>query len=96
MASLARPCSHAERWSVRTDQPATAEIVDPDLHDVSAPQLAVDRQIEQRSVSDPSLPVKTEADGPDVLRFERRFAPSFRPAFHGFRSLSLDRIRNVP
>jgi hypothetical protein len=53
------------------DQPATDEIADPDLHDVAAAQFAVDRQIEQRSVSDPSLPVKPEADGPDLLGFER-------------------------
>ncbi len=37
------------------DLPATDEIADPDLHDVAAAQFAVDRQIEQRSVSDPSL-----------------------------------------
>jgi hypothetical protein len=39
---------------------------------VAAAQFAVDRQIEYHSVSDPSLPVKSEADGLDVLRSERQ------------------------
>ena len=50
---------------------ATDEVADPDLDDVAAAQLAVDREVEHRSVSDPSLAVEPEADGPDLLRFER-------------------------
>jgi hypothetical protein len=53
------------------DPPATDEVADPDFDDVAATQLAVDREVEHRSVSDPSLAVEPEADGPDLLRFER-------------------------
>jgi hypothetical protein len=50
---------------------ATAdEVRNPDFDQVAAAQLTIDCQIEQGSVSDPSLAVKPEADGPDLLRFE--------------------------
>jgi hypothetical protein len=52
--------------------PTTAdEVADPNLDDVTAAQLAVDREVKHGAVSDPSLAVKPEADGPDLLRFER-------------------------
>jgi hypothetical protein len=53
------------------DPAATDDVANPDFDQVAAAQLAIDRQIEQGSVSDPSLPVKPKADGPDLLRFER-------------------------
>jgi hypothetical protein len=52
------------------DPPATDEVANSDLHDVTAAQLAVDREVEHRSISDPLLLVQPEADGPDLLRFE--------------------------
>jgi hypothetical protein len=40
--------------------------LDPDH--VGAPQLAIDRQVEQRAVTQSTMLVKEEADGPNLLR----------------------------
>jgi len=53
------------------DGPPTSDIADPDLHKIAAPQLAVDRQVEQRPIAQPPVLVEVESDGPDVARFER-------------------------
>jgi hypothetical protein len=65
------PANPAASGVPGADSVATGEGADPDLDDVAAAQPTVDRQIEHRSVSDPSLTVEPEADGPDLLRFER-------------------------
>jgi hypothetical protein len=71
------------------DPPATDEVADPDFDDVAATQLAVDREVEHRSVSDPSLAVEPEADGPDLLRFQRALRaelPTFVPRLSVFKA----------
>jgi len=62
---------------------APDEIADLHFDDVAAPQLAVDRQIEHRTVTHPALMIQPEPDSPDLLRLQRSLAPIFRPAFHG-------------
>jgi hypothetical protein len=66
---------------------AAAEIADPDLNHVTTSELTVDGEVEECSVSQPCFPLEPEPDGPNLLRFEGRLAPGFRPAFHGRRFL---------
>jgi hypothetical protein len=55
--------------------PATAdEIADLDFNYVASPELTVDREIEHRAVSKPSLSIQPEPDGPDLLWLQRAFA----------------------
>ncbi|AEH89508.1 hypothetical protein Mesop_5090 [Mesorhizobium opportunistum WSM2075] len=44
-----------------------------DLDEVATAQLAVDRQIEERSVSQTPLPIEKEANRPYLSRFQRAF-----------------------
>lgn len=41
----------------RPHPPATDQLADPDLHDVAAAQLAVDREVEERAVAEAPFPV---------------------------------------
>jgi hypothetical protein len=59
-----------------------ADVVDAKLHEVTAPQLAVDREIEQREIACSSLQLQPNADGPDLFRFQRALLvdePAFVP-----------------
>ncbi|VXC61504.1 hypothetical protein SPHINGOAX6_30130 [Sphingomonas sp. AX6] len=47
------------------------ETADPQLHEVAAPQLAIDGKVKQRAISQPLLSIKKEADRPDLLLRER-------------------------
>jgi hypothetical protein len=47
--------------------------IEPNCNDVTATQLAVDRQIEHRTVTHPALMIQPEPDSPDLLRFQRAF-----------------------
>jgi hypothetical protein len=58
------------------------EVADPDLHEIAASQLAVDRQVEKRSVGEAALPFQEEATGPDLLLRQR--------------SLRADRLARIP
>jgi hypothetical protein len=62
------------------------DIANPDLDEVTAANLAVDRQIEQGSVPNALLAIKEEADRPDLLLMNGRFVPTFLPAFQAARS----------
>lgn len=49
--------------------PSTAdEVTYPDADQVASSKLAVDSEVEQGSITQPSLPVEPEADSPDLLR----------------------------
>ena len=61
-------------------------IANPDLDEVTAAKLAVDREIEQGSVPDASLAVKEEADRPNLFWVNGRLVPTFFPAFQAARS----------
>ncbi|ESY81143.1 hypothetical protein X739_28460 [Mesorhizobium sp. LNHC220B00] len=62
---------HDDRAS--PDLRADHDITDSDLYQVAAPKLAVDRQIEQCTVSETSFAIEEEADGPDLLLCKRAF-----------------------
>lgn len=47
------------------------EVADLELHQIAAPQLAVDREVEQGSVAQPLLAIKEEPDRPNLLLRER-------------------------
>lgn len=47
------------------------EVADLKLHQIAAPQPAVDRQVEQRTVAEPLLAIKEEPDRPNLLLGER-------------------------
>lgn len=46
------------------------DVADANLHHVTTAQFAVDSEIEQSAISEPSMLIEKEADGPDVLWFE--------------------------
>jgi hypothetical protein len=48
---------------------AAHHIADFDLHKVTAAQLAVDRKIEQRAISQTFMFIEEDADGPNVASF---------------------------
>jgi hypothetical protein len=43
------------------------ETANPQLHEVTAPQLAIDGKVEQRTISQPFLSIQKEADRLDLL-----------------------------
>lgn len=53
------------------------KVADFDLDEIAAAQLAIDRQIEERSVSQTSLPIEKEAYRPYLSRFQRAFRSDF-------------------
>jgi hypothetical protein len=50
------------------DLPASNQVTDFDTYHVAATQLAIDRQVEQRPIAQPTMLVKEKADGPDLPR----------------------------
>src|SRR5271170_5578249 len=50
---------------------SAAYIVDPEPHEIAAPQLAIDGEIEQGEVASPPLKLEPDADGPDLLGLQR-------------------------
>jgi hypothetical protein len=64
------------------------KIADLDLHEVAASQLAVDRQVEQRPVSEARFPIQEKADSPNLFLRQWSFGADRlariprRPALH--------------
>jgi hypothetical protein len=54
-----------------TDASAGNYITNPHLDHITAAQLAVDGEVEQRSVAQSSMLVEPEANGPDLLLLQR-------------------------
>jgi hypothetical protein len=50
---------------------AEDKITDPDLHHIATAQLAVDGEIEQRSIPQAAMLIKEEANSPNLSRLER-------------------------
>ena len=53
------------------DLPSQYQITNPDLDHVATAELAVDRQVEQRPVTQAPVLVKEEADSPNLSRLQR-------------------------
>ena len=67
-----RPARLLLRDSGSRSHPAAAdEFSDPDFHHVTASQLAVDGQVEQRTVAETPFSIEPEPDSPNPLWLER-------------------------
>ena len=53
------------------------DITNPELDEITATQLAVDREVEQCSIAQALVFVEVKANGPDVARTERAFGALF-------------------
>lgn len=67
---------------------------DADLDDIATAQLAIDREVEERSVPMPVL-VQPKSKSPNLLPFRVRSALRTRPSFQGGVRQTLD-LRRVP
>jgi hypothetical protein len=54
----------------RSQRSTCHQVADLDLHQITAPQFAVDRKIEQRPVSKSVLAIEMKANGPDLTWFQ--------------------------
>ena len=61
----------------RSNLAAADNVADFDFDDIAAAKLAVDRQIEHRSVAQSSLIIQPEPDRPDLLRLQHALGPNF-------------------
>ena len=55
----------------RSDLPAADNVADLHLYQVAPPQFAVDRQVEQRPISQAAALIEVKSDLPYLLRFQR-------------------------
>jgi len=60
----------------RSDLPAADKVANLHLHQVAAPELAVDRQIEQRSISQPATLIEVNRISQICFGFKARFVPT--------------------
>ena len=79
-------CDWATCFLLHHDRPrsylaAAHKVANFHLHQVTAPQLAIDRQVEQRSISQATPLVEAEADLQICFGLSAGFAPTVRPAF---------------
>ena len=79
------------------DMATANEITDPNFHHIATAQLAVDGQVEQRSITWLSFPIKPKAYSPHLLWLQcalgtERAAPRSTPATHE----RLGHLLNVP
>jgi hypothetical protein len=59
-----------------TDSGIHDQLADLQSDEITAPGLAVDRQVEHREIADPLLALKMQVDGPDLLGLEGRLWPN--------------------
>jgi hypothetical protein len=55
----------------RSDLPAADKVADLHPHQIAAPEFAIDRQVEQRPISQAAALIEVKSDLPDLLRFQR-------------------------
>jgi hypothetical protein len=70
---------HGTRSNIWTDD----QSADLDFHEIAPAQLAVDRQIEQRLISQPTFPIKEKADRPYLPRLEYTFRANLSAGIPG-------------
>jgi len=71
-------------------------IADLHLYQVAASKFAVDRQVEQRPISQAAALIEVEPDFPYLLRFQRtRFAPTVLPAFQTCRLSAAGAVSDI-
>ena len=57
----------------RGDPITVGNIAHPELHEIAAPELTIDGQVEQRELPNSFSQLQSDADGPNVLEFEGAF-----------------------
>ena len=62
-----------QKHSPRCDASALADIADSQSHEIAPPELAVDREIEERKFTSFALQLKPNPYCPDLALLERRF-----------------------
>ena len=56
-----------------------SDVADAQADEIASAKLAVDGQVEHGEVTDGMRILEVDADGPDVLRLERRLCECYRP-----------------
>ena len=74
------------------NSPASEHLIDPQPDEITAPELAVDHQIEHRTIAPATLHLQPYSSGPDIPRFSGRFPPIRRPLFQGTRLAGGERV----
>jgi len=74
----------------RGDLVSMGDVSYSQLDQIAPPQLAVDRQVEQRKVAQGLRELQSYADGPDLLQLQRRFLANKLPLVPG---VALDGVR---
>ena len=69
------------------------DVLDAEIDEVAATQLAVDREVEHCQVSNLMRVLKVNLDGPDVLRLKRRLLTNQFAFVPGFAELSVFHFR---
>lgn len=59
--------------------PIANDVVNSDLHQVTATQLAIDCEIEKCTIPEPVMLIKKETHSPNLARFERSLVSNFAP-----------------
>lgn len=57
----------------------TNNVANPDLHQIAAPQLAIDCEIEKRTIPDSSVLIKKETHRPNLARLKCSLRSNFAP-----------------
>ena len=61
----------------RPDLATAHDVADIETDDIASTQLAIDRDIEKRAVTEPAMVIEIEADAPDLLRLQRPLRSNF-------------------
>jgi hypothetical protein len=79
-----------------SDLPAADKVSDLHLHQVAAPELAVERQVEQRPIRQAAALIEVKSDLPYPLRFKNAcFAPTVLPTFRPWRLVTVGSVSGI-
>jgi len=74
---------------------AANKTADLHLHQIAASELAVDREIEQRPISQTAPLIRVESDLQICFGFGARFAPTVLPTFQTGRLAAVDSVSGI-
>ncbi len=75
------PCFLLHDDRPRSDLSAADKVANLHLHQVAASEFAIDREVEQRAITQAAALIEVEPNLPYLLRLQARFAPTVLPAF---------------
>jgi hypothetical protein len=79
----------------RSDLPNANEVADLHPHQVAASEFAVDRQVEQRPISQAAALIEVKSYLPYLLRFQGTLRADSLPAFQTWRLAVLDSVSGI-